>query len=82
MNKSLLDIIEMTDYQLKEQIEESVIAKLVGRPALLKASGMQQRIIETYYKTLAETDDEVFALRAAREASYNAGSNIALSLES
>jgi hypothetical protein len=72
MNTAVLDIIELTDYQLKEQIEESVIAGLTERPALLKATGRQQRIVEAYYKTLAETDDEELALRAARQAAYNA----------
>lgn len=70
VNKAVLDVIEMTDYQLKEHIEEASIARLLGRPALLKATGKQQRIIEAYYKTLAETDDEILALRNAREAAY------------
>lgn len=70
MNTAILDIIEMTDYQLKEQIEESVIADLLDRPALLDATGQQQRIVEAYYKILAETDDEILAIQAAREAAY------------
>lgn len=71
MNTAVLNIIEMTDYQLKEQIEESVIADLIDRPALLRATGQQQRIIEAYYRTLAETDDEILALKFAREAAYS-----------
>ncbi len=60
----------LTEQELKAAIEDAVIAELIDRPALLSATGKKQRIIETYYKTLAETDDEVLALRAAREASY------------
>lgn len=60
----------MTNYRLKEQIEEASIAQLIGRPSLLGVTGVPHRIIEAYYKTLAETDDEILALRAAREAAY------------
>ena len=64
-------VSRFTDDQLKIAIEDAVIAELNDRPALLMATGKQQRIIEAYYKVLAETEDEVLALRAAREASYS-----------
>lgn len=65
-----LVVSALNDSQLKDAIEDSAIARLNDRHGLLKATGKQQRIIEAYYRVLAETDDEVLALRAAREAAY------------
>ncbi len=70
MNADDVKTLAYQEVQLRRTIEDAAITRLVDAPALLKATGSQQRIIEAYYKTLAETNDEMLALRAAREVAY------------
>ncbi|PLS80806.1 hypothetical protein CYG49_04235 [Candidatus Saccharibacteria bacterium] len=62
-------IVELLlEEELKAAIEDTAIAELIGRPGPLHESHAYHHILEAYYKTLAETDDETLALQAAREA--------------
>lgn len=69
-----VSVNRLTDRELKHQIEQTVLDDLLKiTPTAVTSStpARERRIVEAYYITLAETDDEILALRAAREAAYD-----------